>query len=55
MKSIGRKSYVWIKKRTGKDKRSEAIYINAINPTSTAKQENIMNLEKGNELDSIWG
>ena len=33
----------------------EAVYINAINQTSTAKQENIMNLEKGYELDSIWG
>ena len=33
----------------------EAIYINALNPTSTAKQENVMNLEKGYELDSIWG
>ena len=33
----------------------EAIYINALNLTSTAKQENVMNLEKGYELDSIWG
>ena len=32
----------------------EAIYINAINPTSTIKQEKLMNLEKGHELDSIW-
>ena len=32
----------------------EAIYINAIVPTTLMDKEKLMNLEKGFELDSIW-
>ena len=32
----------------------EAIYINAIVPTSMMDKEKLMNLEKGFELDPIW-
>ena len=32
----------------------EAIYINAVVPTSLMNGEKLMNLEKGHELDPIW-
>ena len=31
----------------------EAIYINAINPTNTMSKKDILNLEKGYELDAV--
>ena len=30
------------------------IYINAINPTNTMSKKEILNLEKGYELDAVW-
>ena len=38
--------------REGKIK--EAIYINAVVPTSSADGRKLMNLEKGYDLDKIW-
>ena len=32
----------------------EAIYVNAVVPTSLMNGEKLMNLEKGHELDLIW-
>ena len=32
----------------------EAIYINAIVPTTMMDKEKLMNLEKGVELDPVW-
>ena len=32
----------------------EAIYINVINPTNTMNKKDILNLEKGYELDAVW-
>ena len=32
----------------------EAIYINAVVPTSLMNERKLMNLEKGHELDPIW-
>ena len=35
-------------------KLKEALYINALNPSTTTNASKIMNLEKGFELDPIW-
>ena len=33
----------------------EALYINAQNPKKTVDKNSIMNLEKGLDMDPIWG
>jgi hypothetical protein len=35
-------------------KLKEALYINALNPSTTTNPSKIMNLDKGFELDPIW-
>ena len=46
--------YLDYEKNWKRRKIKEAIYINAINPTNTMSKKDILNLEKGYELDAVW-
>ena len=46
--------FLYYKKNWKRRKIKEAIYINAINPTNTMNKKDILNLEKGYELDAVW-
>jgi hypothetical protein len=46
--------YLDYEKNWKRRKIKEAIYINAINPTTTMSKKEMLNLEKGYELDAVW-
>ena len=54
-KLIGGRSFFLDKEDHWKGRKlKEALYIDALNPSTTTNASKIMNLEKGFELDPIW-